>query len=179
AGNILGTEQSGHISSVGYELYCHLLENAVRQQKELPPKESPHVNIDLPVTAFLPGSYIPPGRHKIDVYRKLSSVATLGELEDVANEIRDRFGPPPEEAIQFLSLKELELLAYGWGIDNIRLEEDRFAVFAYLNAQRIHDLAGKLGRSLRIVDRRNSYLLLPESAMKGPKLVDHLKSVLR
>ncbi|WP_437227351.1 transcription-repair coupling factor [Planctomicrobium sp. SH661] len=179
AGNILGTEQSGHISVVGYELYCQLLENAVRHLKALPPRESPHVNLDLPVTAYLPGSYIPPGRHKVDVYRKLSSVSTHGELKEVADEIRDRFGPLPEEAIQLISLKELELMAYAWGIDNIRLEEDRFAVLSYQDTQRIHDLAGRYGRDLRIVDRRNAYVLLPEKGMKGPLLVDFLKSVLR
>ena len=179
AGNILGTEQSGHISTVGYELYCQLLENTVRQLKAMPPKENPHVNLDLPVTAYLPGTYIPPGRHKIDVYRKLSSVSSLTELEEVASEIRDRFGPPPEEAIQFLSLKELELLAYGWRVDNLRLEEDRFAVLSYLDVQRIHDLAGRVGRNLRIVDRRNAYLVLPERGLSGPKLVEFLKSVLR
>lgn len=179
AGNILGTEQSGHISTVGYELYCQLLENSVRQLKELPPRENPHVNLDLPVTAYLPGSYIPPGRHKIDVYRRLSSVATQTELQEVADEVRDRFGPWPPEAVQFFSLKELELLAYAWSIDNIRLEEDRFAVLSYQNPQRIHDLAGRQGRNLRIVDRRNAYLVLPEKQMQGAELVDFLKSVLR
>ncbi len=179
AGNILGTEQSGHISTVGYELYCQLLENAVRRLKSLPPRESPHVNLDLPVTAFLPGSYIPPGRQKIDVYRKLSSVCTMKELVEVAEELRDRFGPWPEEAVQFISLKELELMAYQWSIDGIRLEEDRFAVLSYTNDQRIHDLAGRYGKNLRIVDRRNAYLLLPVKGMNGPKLVDFLKSVLR
>lgn len=179
AGNILGTEQSGHISTVGYELYCQLLENAVRRLKELPPKESPHVNLDLPVTAFLPGSYIPAGRHKIDVYRKLSAVTSLADLEEVTGEIRDRFGPVPEEAERFLALKELELLAWRWGIDAIRLEEDRFAVFAYRDDQLIHDLAGRYGRDLRIVDRRNAYLVLPEKGLRGPELVEFLKSVLQ
>ncbi|SFI26859.1 transcription-repair coupling factor [Planctomicrobium piriforme] len=179
AGNILGTEQSGHISTVGYELYCQLLENAVRRMKELPPRESPHVNLDLPVTAFLPGTYIPPGRQKIDVYRKLSSVCTRDELAEVADEIRDRFGPLPKEAIQFISLKELELMAYTWGVDGIRLEEDRFAVLSYTDDQRIHDLAGRHGRDLRIVDRRNAYLVLPKKGLRGAKLADFLKSVLR
>src|SRR5690606_4806156 len=115
-----------------------------------PPRESPHVNVDLPVTAFLPGSYIPPGKQKIDVYRKLSTVCTRSELEEVADELRDRFGPMPEEAVQFLSLKELELLAYGWGIDAIRLEETRFAVLSYTDDQKIHTLAGRHGRDFRI-----------------------------
>lgn len=179
AGNILGTEQSGHITAVGYELYCQLLENAVRNLKSLPARENPHVNIDLPISAFLPSFYIPPGRHKMDVYRKLSAVATLLELQEVVEELRDRFGPVPPEADQFLSLKELELLAYRWQIDNIRLEEERFCVFSYTNTQLIHDLAGRRGIDLRIVDQRNAYLLLPKANMKGPGLVEHLKSVLR
>ncbi len=179
AGNILGTEQSGHISVVGYELYCHLLESAVRKLKALPPKESPHVNIDLPITAYLPASYIPPGRHKVDVYRKLSSVSTHAELNEVAEEIRDRFGPLPDEAVRFILLKELELMAYGWGIDNIRLEEDRFAVLSYQDPQRMQELVRHYGRDLRIVDRRNAYVVLPQKGMSGPTLVEFLKSVLR
>jgi transcription-repair coupling factor (superfamily II helicase) len=164
---------------VGYELYCQLLENAVRQLKSLPQKENTHVNIDLPVSAYLPSSYIPPGRHKMDVYRKISAITTLRELSELAEELRDRFGPLPEEAIHFLSLKELELLAYHWRIDNIRLEEERFAVFSYTDAQKIHSLAGRPKIDLRIVDQRNAYLLLPKANMRGPSLVEHLKSVLR
>lgn len=179
AGNILGTEQSGHISTVGYELYCQLLENSVRRLKQLPDKVSPHVNMDIPITAYFPNAYIPPGRHKIDVYRKLSAIANLKELDEVSQEIRDRFGPIPEQAMQFLSLKELELLAYHWGIDAIRLEEGRFAVFTYNDVQRIHDLAGRHGKGFRIVDRQNAYVLLPEIGVEGPELVEFLKSVLR
>ncbi|WP_437186668.1 transcription-repair coupling factor [Planctomicrobium sp. SH668] len=179
AGNILGTEQSGHISVVGYELYCQLLEDSVRRLKELPPRVNPHVNIDLPVSAFLPASYIPPGRHKVDVYRKLSSVATLSELAEVADEIRDRFGPLPDEAQRFISLKELELMAYAWGIDNIRLEEDRFAVLSYQDAKLIQQLIKRYGSELRVVDATSAYLLLPKKGQKGPVLVEFLKSVLR
>lgn len=179
AGNILGTEQSGHISTVGYELYCQLLENSVRRLKQLPDKVSPHVNMNIPVTAYFPNSYIPPGRHKIDVYRKLSAIANLKELDEVSQEIRDRFGPIPDEAMQFLSLKELELLAYHWSVENIRLEEDRFAVLSYNDRQRIHDLAGRHGKTFRIVDRQNAYVVLPQNGIEGPELVEFLKSVLR
>ena len=59
AGNILGTEQSGHIAAVGYEMYCQLLENAVRQLKNLPPKVPVEVHVDLPWPAFLPRDYVP------------------------------------------------------------------------------------------------------------------------
>ncbi|MEZ6093329.1 MAG: transcription-repair coupling factor [Pirellulaceae bacterium] len=72
AGNLLGTEQSGHISAVGYELYCQLLETAVRKLKKMPAKLSMHVDIDLPIEAHLPAEYVGSGREKIDLYRRLT-----------------------------------------------------------------------------------------------------------
>ena len=176
AGNILGTEQSGHIAAVGYELYCQLLENAVRGLKRLPPKTRPHVNIDLPYTAYVPDEYVPPGRQKIDVYRKLSATAKFEELADVVSEVRDRFGPLPEPVQRLVTLRELQLLAWSWGVDAVRLEE-RFAVLAYRDVQKIHDLAARVGSDLRIVDRRNAYLVIDRD-WSGDQLVARLKSLL-
>src|SRR3989304_563925 len=78
AGNILGTQQSGHIAMVGYELYCALLEKAVRALKKMPPRESIDVNIDLPGEAYLPRGYVPDMRAKIDLYRRLGRVGAGG-----------------------------------------------------------------------------------------------------
>jgi transcription-repair coupling factor (superfamily II helicase) len=178
AGNILGTEQSGHISSVGYELYCQLLENAVRTLKNEPLREHPHVAVDLPVSAFLPNSYVPAGRQKIEVYRKLSAIASFEELRELEAELRDRFGPLPVEATRLTSLKELQVLARGWQIDDIHLEE-KFAVFRYRNVRRMRELGKVLGSRLRIVDARNAYLLLPEGRRDGDSIMDELKSVLQ
>lgn len=178
AGNILGTEQSGHISTVGYELYCHLLENAVRRQKEMPERELPHVDVDLAVTAFLPNDYVPPGRQKIDVYRRLSAAATSEELAEVAGEIRDRFGPLPPEALQLIEIKELQLYAFAWGITSIRTEEGRFAVLGYKEEKQIRALQRRIGTDLRLVDPGVAYLLLPLVDMNGPDVVAHLKRAL-
>ena len=78
AGNILGTEQSGHIAAVGYELYCELLEQAVRRLRELPPKTSIEVDVDLPGEGYLPRSYVPDMRLKIDLYRRLRGCRAAG-----------------------------------------------------------------------------------------------------
>ena len=214
AGNILGTEQSGHITTVGYELYCQLLEAAVRSLQGLAPRETPHVNIDLPVEAYLPNSYVPPGRQKIDVYRKVSATNSLAELTEVTSELRDRFGPIPPLVENLLKLRELEILAHPWGVDGIRLETSPFsdvqpgttvastktavatgggrptyAVLTYKDDQKVHDLAGLIARksaasgaaknsplaSLRIVDRRNSYLLMPRKELTGLEVVQLLR----
>lgn len=178
AGNILGTEQSGHIAAVGYELYCQLLENAVRQLKGEAPRVTPHVHIDLPIEAYLPNEYVPPGRQKLDVYRSLSAVTTLEELARFLDELRDRFGPVPEVGENLVALRELELLAFAWRITTVRLEEG-YAVFEYADAGRIRALAGRHAKMLRVVDSRAAFLVLPNPPMLGRKLVEHLKSVLR
>ena len=178
AGNILGTEQSGHISSIGYELYCHLVENAVRALKKQPLREHRHVAVDLPMAAYLPDGYLPTGRQKIEMYRRLSNVANGEELEELADELRDRFGPIPPEAERLMALTELQLLARGWQIDDIHLE-DRFVVFGYRDARRIAKLADRCGSRLRIVDGRSAYLVLDESERPGGRLMNWLKSVLR
>ncbi len=161
AGNILGTEQSGHIEAVGYELYCQLLENAVRRAKNLPLKEHIHVQVDLPLSAFLPHDYIPPGRPKVEAYRKLSAVGSFDELTDWQSELRDRFGPIPPPAERLIELRELQLLAASWGIDRIS-REDEFLVFGYHDVARIRQLAGRRKGRLRIVDTKTAYWPLGE-----------------
>ena len=178
AGNILGTEQSGHIASIGYELYCQLLENAVRQLKKEPLREVRHVSIDLPVSAFLPGSFIPPGRHKIEVYRRISQIATVTELQEFISELKDRFGAIPREAELLFELKELQLLAHDWQIDDIHLEE-KFAVFRYRHTRRIRELGFLLGDRLRIVDQRHAYYLLDDPSAPAEETLTVLKSLLR
>jgi len=180
AGNILGTEQSGHITTVGYELYCQLLENAVRGLQQLPAKEAKHVNVDLPLTAFVPNSYVPPGRQKIDVYRKLFQAASQEALADVLSEMRDRFGPVPLELEQLARVRELQIHAQLWSIDKIHLEDDgRFAVFHYRKANEIVELQKRVGKDLRIVDNdRKAYYLLPKRGIEGDELTTLLIKVL-
>jgi transcription-repair coupling factor (superfamily II helicase) len=114
----------------------------------------------------------------MDVYRRLSASTTFAELNGFEEELRDRFGPVPPQAANLISLRELQLLAHGWGIRAIRLEEG-YAVFQYADPQRIRALAGRRPGELRIVDRRSAYLVLQDSPETGRGLVDHLKSVLR
>jgi len=180
AGNILGTEQSGHISAVGYELYCQLLENACKKLKNEPIREHHHVAIDLPCTAYLPSDYIPPGRIKIEMYRKLSAVHSLEELSALEAEMEDRFGNIPNPARKVILLKELQILAQHWQIDSIRLEAE-FAVFGYRDKNHILALA-KSNQDrvpIRIVDHKSAYIPLPNSVINTEAIMLELKSVLQ
>ncbi|ADG69540.1 transcription-repair coupling factor [Planctopirus limnophila DSM 3776] len=177
AGNILGTEQSGHIAIVGYELYCQLLENAVRALKREPLKEHRHVDVDLPISAFIPSEYVPPGRLKIEMYRKLSQVVSMEELRQYETEIKDRFGPVPKPAQRMIDLREIQLLASRWSIDRIHLEGG-YCVFSYRLPRKIEKLAQETPFTLRVVDDRQAHLVLPRGYETGLKLLRLVRKVL-
>ena len=178
AGSILGNEQSGHIASVGYELYCQLLENSVRQLKNEPLREQLHVAVDLPVSAFFPGTYIPPGRPKIEIYRRLSQLSSVAELEEFEEELRDRFGPVPEESQRLLRVRQMQIRAAYWKINDIRLE-DGYARFDYKSPNHIRDLAAQIGDNrLRVVDARSAYLVIKSDDDDGDALLDEITAAL-
>ena len=156
AGNLLGTQQSGHIAAIGYELYCQLLGNAVRQLTHQPPKLSVEVEIDLPIQAFLPTDYVPELRQRIDFYRRLSRVVDVRELDDMRDELLDRFGRIPPAAEMLFHIAELKIDAAVWLVRALQIEED-FLVMTYSNRQRIEHLAKLHHRRLRIVDHQKAY----------------------
>jgi transcription-repair coupling factor (superfamily II helicase) len=178
AGNLLGTQQSGHIAAVGYELYCQLLENAVRHMQRQPPKISLEVDIDLPGEAFLPDDYVPDMRLKIDLYRRLSRVEAYQQLDELRSEMRDRFGPLPAPVERLLALTELKMDAAVWQVSAIYLE-DKFLVFRYGSRQRIELLAKQHRKQLRVVDDVSAYWPLPEARMSPDALLALAKAVLR
>jgi transcription-repair coupling factor (superfamily II helicase) len=178
AGNLLGTQQSGHIAAVGYELYCALLEKAVRDLKKLPPKESVDVSIDLPVAAYFPERYLPDMRTKIDLYRRLARIGTEGELDDLRAELADRFGEVPPPVEQLIELGRLRIWAHQHLLEAIHLE-GKYAVLTYSNRGPLSRLVERSGGSLRIADARSAYLVLGPDADDPDRVLSRLKSLLR
>jgi len=178
AGNILGTQQSGHIATVGYEMYCALLERAVRQLKNLPSRESVDVNIDLPGEAYLPRGYVPDMRSKIDLYRRLARLTTEAAVDDFASELADRFGPLPAVATHLLELARLRIWAHRWGIQEIRIENN-FVVFGYTSREKLARLVERSRGRLRIADRESAYLPLAPGVVEPAQLFADVKSLLR
>ena len=177
AGNILGTEQSGHIAVVGYELYCTLLEEAAAKLKHLPPKSVVEVDVDLPGQGYIPRTYVPDMRLKIDLYRRLARVSSRSELADFVLELSDRFGPPPATVGHLLSLAEIRLDAHHWQIDSIHMEEP-YMVFTYTSARLMRLLAAANGGRLRIVDARSAYLPLDQGVTEPAAIHEIVKALL-
>ena len=178
AGNILGTQQSGHIATVGYEMYCAMLEKAVRQLKRLPPRESVDVNIDLPGEAYLPRNYVPDMRTKIDLYRRLARLTREGQVDDFATELVDRFGPIPEITQHLLDRSRLRIWAHQWGVNDIHLE-DSYAVLRYTSRDKLDRLLAHSGRKLRIADRTSAYLPLEPAIGDRKTIFEVVKSLLQ
>ncbi len=178
AGNLLGLEQSGHIATVGYELYCQLLERAVRELQRKPVKLSLDVDLDLPIEAYLPDEFIPDRRHKIDVYRRLARVEDFAQLEDISKELADRFGALPPPAERMLAAMEVKLEAALWQIKSIFID-DRYLVFEYVDRGRIEQLAGSLGGIMRLAEDQTAYVTLKSRATAPDRLLALVKSILR
>ncbi|HZZ29129.1 MAG TPA: transcription-repair coupling factor [Pirellulales bacterium] len=178
AGNILGTQQSGHIATIGYELYCELLEQAVRKLKKLPPRQTIEVHVDLPGEAFIPRSYVPDMRMKIDLYRRLTRVTAQDELNDLGAEMLDRFGPLPPSAAGMVRFAQLRIAAAQWHIASIGREEG-YLVFQYANRLKIEELNRLNNNRLRIVDDRSAYLPLKGHKIDADSLLALAESVLQ
>jgi len=119
AGNILGAEQSGHITAVGYEMYCQLLEAAVRRLRGEKIEEVRRADVQLEVAAFIPNSYVPTETQRIALYRQLRRAAGAERLAEVADEIADMYGPLPDEVRRLVDLEEVRVAAGRAGIRSI------------------------------------------------------------
>jgi transcription-repair coupling factor (superfamily II helicase) len=185
AGNILGTQQSGHIAAVGYEMYCQLLGNAVRRIKQQPVRVPLEITVDLPWRGYLPRDYVLGQRLRIEVYRRLARIRRLERLEDFRQELRDRFGPIPEAAEWLLRLAELRVLAARWQLATVHLEKPAEnavgptdVVVGYRSERKIKRLAAFSGGRLRVVDGASAYFRLSPDEMSPDALYHVLKDLL-
>ncbi len=130
AGNLLGAEQSGQIAAVGFEMYLRLLEEAVALAKGQPvQQEAPApVIVELSLDAFLPVDYVRDEIERVDLYRRASGVRSLPELDDLAEELQERFGELPEPAVNLLGLSRVKLLARGVGATSVNYRAGALSV---------------------------------------------------
>ena len=130
AGNILGPEQSGHMMSVGYDLYLKLLEEAVLEERGETPKVRTECLADLTVSANLPNSYVPDAGQRVDLYRRIALIRSKDSYSDILDELIDRYGEPPNEAVALLDIALLRSKASKAGVSEIRQQKDRL-IFSF------------------------------------------------
>jgi transcription-repair coupling factor (superfamily II helicase) len=157
AGNLLGSEQSGHITAVGFELYCQLLKQSVSSLKgeKVKPRVAVSVKLDFlnqsvvssqqsvvtgnersatdygSLTTDLPHNYVTEPQHRIEIYRKLAQATDKSALESLQKEMRDRFGPLPPPVELLLQVAELKILASEKAVTAIEVKEDKLMLTRY------------------------------------------------
>jgi transcription-repair coupling factor (superfamily II helicase) len=142
AGNLLGVKQSGHISAVGFSLYCRLLAEAVEEQKARQagltvtrPSRLPAPSIDLPLTAYIPEEYVSDLDTRLSLYQHLVKRGRIEQLEALAYEFSDRFGTLPSEVKNLLYTVKIKALAAKAGIESIATEEGQIILRRFQGMQ--------------------------------------------
>ena len=130
AGNLLGSAQSGHMLSVGYDLYLKLLEEAVLEERGEKPAEEVACTADLDVTANIDKQYVSSGEQRMDLYRRMAAVRSQEDADELLDEIVDRYGDPPKGVMNLLAIALLRAKAAALGISDIS-QKGRTLRFTY------------------------------------------------
>ena len=178
AGNILGSEQSGHIAAVGYELFCQLLEEAIRRAKGMSVEEPFEPVVELGVSAYLPKDFAPGDRQRMVVYRMINRAHTVDLLEEVRADVVDMLGklPPPVEFL--FDLQEIRIHARRWRISGIKpIAND--IVFTIEDLGHVGPLFSDAPGKVRMVNEQTVYLRLRPENTEPLRLVVLLKHLLQ
>lgn len=164
AGNLLGARQHGHMEAVGYDLYCKMLNEAVKRLKgEKVENDEFETNIDLKMDAFIPADYIPNEFQKLDVYKRIAEIETEPERDDMVDELIDRFGEPPQSVCNLLEIALLKARAHDAYITAIveKANQIRITMFpqAKVATDKIPDLLAAYQGKLRFVPETTPYFV--------------------
>jgi len=131
AGNILGTEQSGHIGAVGFDLYCRLLQEAVEDLRAGGIKRAPSLQpptIDLPLRANIPEDFVQDLDMRLTLYQRLARLTSIKQVDDMAEEFQDRFGPMPPQVVNLLYAVKVKMMAMEAGVQSIATEDGQLVL---------------------------------------------------
>lgn len=151
-GNILGVSQHGHMAEVGYDLYCKMLQTALKKEQGIEIKEEVETLVDLPVNAYIPSVYVPNEFVKLDLYKRIAGLVSPEDCEDIVDELTDRFGEPPETVMNLLFVTDIKIMAKKLYITEINGNSHRIILYmdpeAKIKAENIPQLINKCGNQL-------------------------------
>ena len=181
AGNLLGSQQSGHIDTVGYELYCKMLTNAVQDLSNEPSQRYVETVMDLGFTTYIPKSYIPSDKQRLGAYRKAAEAATIDDIIMLSKEPRDIFGKLPEEVEVLMDVSKVRICASQAGIAYIKANSpDLIFTFEkkFDNSKAI-DLFAKIDRRITVADPRNVHIRLTKNHFEPKTILAFLRKMFK
>ena len=187
AGNLLGAEQHGHMEAVGYDLYCKMLNEAVKEAKGLRQEENFDTTIDIDIDAYIPVSYIPNEMQKLDIYKRIADIGTEEETEEMLEELIDRFGDLPKSVENLLFIAKIKSAAHSVYMTEVSQKADfiKFTLYekAKLDAAKIPEFAASYGSCLKFtMDAKApyfTYFLKRNSREKNKDALSVMENFLR
>jgi len=178
AGNILGSEQSGHIQLVGYQMYCELLAQAVRKLKGEEIEYPPVVNLDPGFAGYIPKNYIPAENRRMDLYRRIAVAAADEDLEQIGEELADVYGPVPQQVELLLDLAKIRIAAGRAGIKSI-VVDGQDLVFSFTKEVKTDTLFANVKGRVTATDKGIVYLRLGKNYFEPQTLIAVLQKILK
>ena len=183
AGNLLGEAQSGHMEAVGYDLYCKMLNEAVLQLKGGEEAEIFQTTIDLNINAYIPDSYIRNENQKLDIYKRISAIENEEDMDDMTEELIDRFGDIPKTVQQLLHAAALKNLAHAAYVTAVEQKGDaiRFVMYerAKIDPAKIPALLASYGRDLSFRTEDPPYFLYRKAGWSGKAVQENILDTVR
>ncbi|MDE6023970.1 MAG: transcription-repair coupling factor [Lachnospiraceae bacterium] len=175
AGNLLGQEQSGNIEAVGYDLYCKMLNDAIRRMSGDEVQEEFDTAIELPVDAYIPDAYVKNEYVKLDLYRRISRCEGREDNDAIIEEVKDRFGEPPKELLRLLDVAYLKAIARRGYITDIKYLNGELKLYmlptAPVKTERIDMLLKRYKGALRFVAEKQSGFALKTSNLIQDEMI--------
>ena len=181
AGNILGAQQSGHINTVGYELFCKLLSDTVKRLKNEPVEIEPMTVIDLGFSTYIPKDYIPSDRQRMGVYRQAAAAKTAEDLQRLQSELEDMFGHVAEEVRMLIDMAELKIMAAGRDVKSITVSGPDlvFTFDSVKNNKNIDEIFARAPGTVRVPDAKTVHIRLEKNYFEPDTLMSILRKMLR
>ena len=167
AGNLLGAQQHGHMNAVGYDLYCKMLSEAVKEAKGIHTMEDFETSVDLNIDAFIPDTYISNEFQKLDIYKRIAGIENQSDYDDMLEELLDRFGEPTKAVLNLLAIAKMKAMAHQAYVTEIKQTGKEIKITLYekakINPAGIPALMDKYRRRLQFkTDKEPKFIFLPQ-----------------
>ena len=188
AGSLLGEIQSGHMEQVGYDTYCSLLDQVVKEMQGIEVEEEPEIQIDINISSYIPDSYIESSSQKIEVYQNIALCRTEEDIQNVIDEIIDRYGVMPKELENLIEVARIKELCQNAGVIKVSERENALTnsiniVFYFdknkYNPEIVDILMKKYGYNVKFSVGMEPYVTLKLNKAKDDELIEKIKEFLR
>ena len=184
AGSLLGEIQSGHMEQVGYDTYCKLLDEVVKEMQGTEVKEEKEIQIDINLSSYIPDTYIEDQAQKIEIYQDIALCRNDKDIEDVIDEIIDRYGSMPKEVENLIEIARIKILAREASVIKVTQKEKSIMVNLdkddiKIDEEKIKVLLEKYGTKLRFSAGVEPYITLKINEKDEEKIISQIKELLQ